>query len=752
MLPFKPSKALGARCAGSAPTLLPLLLLLLTVTGPQPALCALTCGAFHGKGMNLHHLVGTGAGGECEGDQATGSYGVTVLATATQCRASRGFAEPVTTSNCPGMATCERQCQSFSPNAAGCCFYNKRSGECKFKRNVGIERAGATARTAAACIVTPPPPPPGCVAGSAGPPACDTCEAGKYQPSSGSAANACTDCSVGQHQPFSGRASCFGCPGGQYAPSSGAPSCTYCAAGRYTLSTGSQDSSACRGCPVGRYQDTVPSLLASCKSCPAGQYQDLQAQEECRACPAGQSQPSSSKSSCDHCQPGYAQGATGQTHCNACAAGTYQPLSTGATSCDPCNVCPAGKYASTGCTSVQDTLCTNCQVGRYQSSSSFDGASCQLCSTCAAGEFATSSCTLSANAVCDACPSGQYQSSSSFIGSECTPWTDCGTDPVSEAGTSTTDIMCDRRGVGVCFPRNTCLEDECGTVNDGCGGALTCPETQCTDNEVCVDSSCICSPDSCQTAAHECGFGDDGCGTPLDCGACSSSLHSCVGGTCIDVSPPTLSNFELTVRRPTPWGTGYLEDEGVVKAGEGTQLVLTFDSTEETVGPTRLTIAGASVPCVCTAAVPFTCSATYTVDLNTTSGDDWCQPSQSGFCGDNGRFEIVVAGYEDAAGNQAAGAIWWIPQGSDPDAAPVSSPSAPTLTVNGDSRNGVVIDLDPPVPSSIRISASQIPASTGDSLVVIVSFQELLDLGVSMHLVAGQTMWLVQHLVLTITL
>ncbi len=164
-----------------------------------------------------------------------------------------------------------------------------------------------------------------------------------------------------------------------------------------------------------------------------------------------------------------------------------------------------------------------------------------------------------------------------------------------------------------CIP-NTCLslDYECGSLDDGCGGTLSCgscsstetcelgtceplcdtdtfecpdgsfvsrdpetcefydcPEEDCTPNDQicltdstykkcltsgswsgilhcssatgCVDGFCVaaCVPDTCSSLGYECGVLDDGCGGTLSCGSCTGT-DICVVGICEEegTTPP----------------------------------------------------------------------------------------------------------------------------------------------------------------------------------------------------------------------
>lgn len=70
----------------------------------------------------------------------------------------------------------------------------------------------------------------------------------------------------------------------------------------------------------------------------------------------------------------------------------------------------------------------------------------------------------------------------------------------------------------------------CGTIADGCGGALQCG--RCTGNDGCVDNVCTaCVPRSCMNQGKNCGTVPDGCGGTLECGTCTSPTTCGGSGT-----------------------------------------------------------------------------------------------------------------------------------------------------------------------------------------------------------------------------
>lgn len=83
-----------------------------------------------------------------------------------------------------------------------------------------------------------------------------------------------------------------------------------------------------------------------------------------------------------------------------------------------------------------------------------------------------------------------------------------------------------------CTPQTECF-NQCGTIDDGCGGTLDCgnncegTDVVCGNNHQC----CVHNPDTCSTAA--CGeVWDTGCGEYVDCGSCETGQFCSVDHTC----------------------------------------------------------------------------------------------------------------------------------------------------------------------------------------------------------------------------
>ena len=190
--------------------------------------------------------------------------------------------------------------------------------------------------------------------------------------------------------------SCTICPIGQYGRGVGKSDCGNCTIGKETDAPGALDSSACKECRAGFYQEWGRS--EQCKACPAGFYQQERGKTSCSKCPAGKSSPlmSASEGYCFECLPGE-QEVNGI--CTDCVAGKYN-TKIGQTTCTDC---AAGKYN----TQSGQTTCTDCAVGKYNAQTGQDA-----CTACSAGTFNDVEGGNSPN-VCIDCPSGKESTTGS---------------------------------------------------------------------------------------------------------------------------------------------------------------------------------------------------------------------------------------------------------------------------------------------------------------------------------------------------
>ena len=88
-------------------------------------------------------------------------------------------------------------------------------------------------------------------------------------------------------------------------------------------------------------------------------------------------------------------------------------------------------------------------------------------------------------------------------------------------------------GVCVCHATTSCEAEgaECGVIFDGCE-TVTCPD-QCTGQEACDGTQCVCQPLTECPGAYECGTIPDGCDTgTVSCGAACEDGLTCVENMC----------------------------------------------------------------------------------------------------------------------------------------------------------------------------------------------------------------------------
>jgi len=130
------------------------------------------------------------------------------------------------------------------------------------------------------------------------------------------------------------------------------------------------------------------------------------------------------------------------------------------------------------------------------------------------------------------------------VGSSCVPLTcsslgyECGSGYAN--GTCSGALNC-----GSCGSQSTCFIGTCvcdSGWSDCSGGVDNDCECDLTSN-YCFLGSCVpsCTPTTCSSLGYECGNWSDTCSGTLNCGSCGDN-QSCVGGTCLDTTPPVRSN------------------------------------------------------------------------------------------------------------------------------------------------------------------------------------------------------------------
>ena len=195
--------------------------------------------------------------------------------------------------------------------------------------------------------------------------ACDACEVGKFQPSTGQVS--CQDCPVGQYQNSGSQSVCKSCPIGKYQDSSGETICKSCSVGKYNNKEGQNNSVACVQCTPGYY--TNDTATVECQTCPDGYYQSEHGKSDCDACLVG--------------KYGHSEGT--EPACQNCPVGYYSDVNASKV----CYICPAGSI--TGTYGTGGTFCEECPTNKnsYQSNSTecfkaprvtFDGTEVETCS------------------------------------------------------------------------------------------------------------------------------------------------------------------------------------------------------------------------------------------------------------------------------------------------------------------------------------------------------------------------------------
>jgi hypothetical protein len=88
-----------------------------------------------------------------------------------------------------------------------------------------------------------------------------------------------------------------------------------------------------------------------------------------------------------------------------------------------------------------------------------------------------------------------------------------------------------------CHPA-TCasLGDNCGTVSNGCGGTLNCGGS-CAAGSACVSNKCVVCA-TCASAGQSCGTLNDGCGHVLTCNNCPTGQTCNSSNQCVVFVPP----------------------------------------------------------------------------------------------------------------------------------------------------------------------------------------------------------------------
>lgn len=93
---------------------------------------------------------------------------------------------------------------------------------------------------------------------------------------------------------------------------------------------------------------------------------------------------------------------------------------------------------------------------------------------------------------------------------------------------TTAESVLEEAGPGSGCVARTCRPEECGTLDDGCGGTIACG---CGAGSVCNGSRCVCTTSACTD--QQCGDIERDCGKLLRCGQqCALANHVCNGNEC----------------------------------------------------------------------------------------------------------------------------------------------------------------------------------------------------------------------------
>jgi hypothetical protein len=177
---------------------------------------------------------------------------------------------------------------------------------------------------------------------------CATCAAGKDQTSP--TGSSCDDCDAGKSRANGAQAACASCADGKYSQA-GATQCTDCDDGQEDTGTDGNKATACRDCPIGKYDDDLIASTA-CKVCGRGKYQNAVKKTSCTDCAAGSHNDGAGGSNTDT-----AGDMDDPTDCVSCGAGTFSAA--GAATCTDCDV---GKYSTTTGATASST-CLDCNAG-----------------------------------------------------------------------------------------------------------------------------------------------------------------------------------------------------------------------------------------------------------------------------------------------------------------------------------------------------------------------------------------------------
>lgn len=237
---------------------------------------------------------------------------------------------------------------------------------------------------------------------------------------------------------------------------------------------------------------------------------------------------SASCPACTTCEPdGTCAGCTGCCDANGeCQDGDTDAACGRGGTCDICT----GQEACQGpqCVCVpacQDKVCGPDGCGGQC------GPGCNACESCLGDGACSLPCDGEGCCDGDVCVNGESN-------------TACGTDGETCITCSGTGVTCGgggQTGVCGCTPATACPGDlNCGTIDDGCGGMVSCGA--CTGFDTCGGGTpsqpnvCGCTAKTCAQLGTSCGMAADGCGGQIDCGSCSGANPICVSNVCTTCS------------------------------------------------------------------------------------------------------------------------------------------------------------------------------------------------------------------------
>jgi len=108
--------------------------------------------------------------------------------------------------------------------------------------------------------------------------------------------------------------------------------------------------------------------------------------------------------------------------------------------------------------------------------------------------------------------------------------------------------VCDGSPACVCVPVPPVCTGKCGSLGDGCGGSVDCSTSggvTCSGFQTCggggVPNQCGCTPTgSCSAAGLICGSVSNGCGGAIACGSCPAGSPKCCGDSCVPATSQCL--------------------------------------------------------------------------------------------------------------------------------------------------------------------------------------------------------------------